>query len=352
MSYGIVRVQKMTRGSVKGIQIHDLREKEGISHTNKDIDWERTNQNYDLHNQQNHNFNKAVKERIEKLDLKKAVRKDAIVLAQCLVTSDHNFFECKTYNETKQFFQDSYNFLSERYGAENVVSATVHMDEHTPHMHFNFVPITTDGRLSAKSILNRVDLIKQHDDFYKEVGKKYYLARGERNSNKKHLETIDYKKKTVKELEREIKNHTATLSQIQQIPKIEPEKTIMGKNKPIKLDYYNYNKLIKSAEQIPILKANIRQLNEQIKNKDIEISKISNSNLLKDNKIKKFNDERKEYIKIAKTFLTIQSVFDYNKDLWGPYHESKNEMLKEKQKEKEIANNRNNSYENEIEMDD
>ena len=48
MSYGIIRIQKMTAGSCKGIEIHDRREKEGISHTNKDIDWERTKNNYDL----------------------------------------------------------------------------------------------------------------------------------------------------------------------------------------------------------------------------------------------------------------------------------------------------------------
>lgn len=53
MSYGVVRVQKMTAGSVKGIEIHDRREKDGVSHTNKDIDWERTKQNYDFHPTQN-----------------------------------------------------------------------------------------------------------------------------------------------------------------------------------------------------------------------------------------------------------------------------------------------------------
>lgn len=140
MSVGIVRVQKMGGGSVKGIEIHDRREKDGISHTNKDIDWERTKQNYDLHPEQNHNFYQAVKERISELHLQRAVRKDAVVMAQVLVTSENDFFKNLSPEQTKIFFKDSYKFLADRYGKENVISATVHMDERTPHMHFNFVP--------------------------------------------------------------------------------------------------------------------------------------------------------------------------------------------------------------------
>lgn len=161
MSYGIVRVQKFSSGSVKGIEIHDRREKEGVSHTNKDIDWSKTDQNYDLHPAQNSSFQKAVKNRISQLRLPKAVRKDAVVMAQVLVTSDYEFFEWMPPQEIQKFFSDSYDFLAKRYGTENIISATVHLDERTPHMHFNFVPVTTDGRLSAKDILTRKNLIDQ-----------------------------------------------------------------------------------------------------------------------------------------------------------------------------------------------
>ena len=148
MSVGMGRVQKMTRGSVKGIEIHDRREK-GLSHTNSNIDWSRSKLNYDLHSAQNRNFTKAVNERISALALKRAVRKDAVVMAQVLVTSDHDFFQKLSPEKQRKFFQDSYDFLVKRYGAENVISATVHLDEATPHMHFNFVPVTDDGRLSS-----------------------------------------------------------------------------------------------------------------------------------------------------------------------------------------------------------
>ena len=96
----------------------------------------------------------------------------------------------------RQFFEDAYKFLSDRYGAENVISATVHMDERTPHMHFNFVPVTRDGRLSAKDVLTKTQLIDQQTAFYEQVGVKYGLERGERKDSGKrrlHLETAEYK---------------------------------------------------------------------------------------------------------------------------------------------------------------
>lgn len=197
MNYGIVRVQKFSSGSVKGIEIHDRREKEGISHTNKDIDWSKTDFNYDLCEKQNKSFTKASKERISKLNLKKAVRKDAVVMAQVLVTSDHEFFETLPYSEVRNFFENSYAFLSERYGKENVISATVHMDERTPHMHFNFVPVTQDGRLSAKSVLNRQSLIEQQTAFYQQVGQRYGLQRGQQGGKKRHLDVAEYKVTTL-----------------------------------------------------------------------------------------------------------------------------------------------------------
>lgn len=241
MSYGIVRVQKFKAGSVKGIEIHDKRDKDH-SHTNKEIDWNRSKSNYDL-NMVEGTFRQAIKKRIEELDLPKAVRKDAVVMAQVLVTSDKTFFDKLSPEETKQFFKQSYDFLKERYGEKNVISATVHMDEKTPHMHFNFVPVTDDGRLSAKSILNRMDLIKQHDDFYKEVGKDWGLSRGEKEGYKKHIETADFKKQTAyKELEEVESNLEVLVSKKNSVKnELEELKSDFERVKDIKVNFDNIN---------------------------------------------------------------------------------------------------------------
>lgn len=55
-----------------------------------------------------------------------------------------------TEEQMKQFFALSYEFLSERYGKENVISVYVHLDETTPHMHFLFIPIVDDKKWNEK----------------------------------------------------------------------------------------------------------------------------------------------------------------------------------------------------------
>ena len=62
--------------------------------------------------------------------------------------------------DEQDFFQETYKFLNDRYGKENVISAYVHMDETTPHMHYAFVPVVEDKKkggykLSAKEAVNR-----------------------------------------------------------------------------------------------------------------------------------------------------------------------------------------------------
>src|SRR5699024_12550210 len=79
-------------------------------------------------------------------------RTDAIKHIDGLITSDNDFFDNQTPEDTKQFFEYAKEFLEQEYGKDNLLYATVHMDEKTPHMHYGVVPITDDGRLSAKEV--------------------------------------------------------------------------------------------------------------------------------------------------------------------------------------------------------
>ncbi len=309
MSYGIVRVQKMSGGSVKGIEIHDRREKDGGSHTNKDIDWARVELNYDLCEKQNENFNRAVKERITELNLSKAVRKDAVVMAQVLVTSEHNFFEGLSKEHQEQFFKDSYNFLINRYGKENVISATVHLDETTPHMHFNFVPVTADGRLSAKSVLTRQSLIEQQTAFYEQVGKAYGLERGIQGGKKTHLETAQLKERTALENAQRVTERTDTLSQacvalegkIERLEgiaiEIEPQPSYTKTKKnpftskkmvEIPLEHYKAEKL-----QLLTTKNNLSEFTKKLEKVILEKKNVSEAFYKTDRELKEVKDEKK-----------------------------------------------------------
>lgn len=204
MSYQILHFQKFSKGDIGGIEIHNERKKEGVSHSNPDIDWSKSNQNYELHKTSQENYHRIIKHKINQLNLPKAVRKDAVLMCGFIITSDQKFFQNLSKKTQQEFFQESYEFISNRYGKENVVSAKVHLDETTPHMHFYVIPITSDGRLSAKSIFNRQELISLHDDFYDQVGKRYGLERGIQGNKVKHIEMAEYKRQKAVERAKQV----------------------------------------------------------------------------------------------------------------------------------------------------
>ncbi|HCT8871429.1 TPA: plasmid recombination protein, partial [Enterococcus faecium] len=147
-------------------------------------------------------YNERVKEIIEsqKTGTRKT-RKDAVLVNELLVTSDRDFFEQLDPGEQKRFFEESYKLFSERYGKQNIAYATVHNDEQTPHMHLGVVPMR-DGKLQGKNVFNRQELLWLQDKFPEHMKKQgFELKRGERGSDRKHIETAKFKKQT---LEKEI----------------------------------------------------------------------------------------------------------------------------------------------------
>ena len=195
MSYLVLHMDKFKKEAVRGIQSHNRRERE--SHSNPDIDYDRSAANYELHEAASSNYAEAIQNRIDELLLVKAVRKDAVRMCGLIVTSDKAFFDALTPEETRRFFEESKAFLTEFVGVENVISAMVHMDEKTPHMHFLHVPVTPDGRLSANSIYTRASLKKLQTDLPIYLQSRGFdIQRGveqKPGSAKKHLDTREFK---------------------------------------------------------------------------------------------------------------------------------------------------------------
>ena len=102
--------------------------------------------------------------------------------------------------EMPEYFNRAFEFLKERIGEENIISAVVHMDEKTPHLHLCFVPLTKDKRLSAKEILgNKKTMIRWQDDFYACMSERWpELERGTPavETKRRHLTPQWYKKVT------------------------------------------------------------------------------------------------------------------------------------------------------------
>ncbi|WP_337382465.1 MobV family relaxase [Desulfovibrio sp.] len=195
MSYLVLHMDKFKKEAVRGIQSHNRRERE--SHSNPDIDYGRSAGNYDLHESPTANYAEAIQNRIDDLLLVKAVRKDAVHMCGLIVSSDKAFFDKLTPEETRCFFEESKAFLTDFVGKENVISAMVHMDEKTPHMHFLHVPVTPDGRLNANSIYTRASLKKLQNDLPRYLQSKgFNIQRGveqKPGSAKKHLDTREFK---------------------------------------------------------------------------------------------------------------------------------------------------------------
>ena len=126
----------------------------------ENIDNERSWLNYNLAPQRTVSQVEFINERIDSLNLKRRPRKDAVRMCDCVITMPRSFDPSRQ----REFFNAAYAFLAQRYGADNVVSAWVHRDETQPHMHFAWVPVTQDGRLSAKNVVNRLDLKTLHPD--------------------------------------------------------------------------------------------------------------------------------------------------------------------------------------------
>ena len=127
------------------------------------------------------------------------VRKDSVKFVDTLVTVSPEFAKAHE-SEMPEYFKRAFNFLKERVGEENIISAVVHMDEKTPHMHLCFVPLTKDKRLSAKEILgNKKNMIRWQDDFYACMAERWpELERGAPavETKRRHLTPQWYKKVT------------------------------------------------------------------------------------------------------------------------------------------------------------
>ena len=164
---------------------------------NPQIDFTRTLNNYNIIKRQR-SYTQFINDKIEALDLPTKVRKDAVLMCSFVIGSDREFFGRLSPQEQQQFFVDCTRFFAERYGEENIISVVVHMDETTPHLHLNLIPIA-DGRLCAKQLFDRKELQSLQSDFHSVVGKKWNLQRGKEGSQAKHLDTAAYKLKKMSE---------------------------------------------------------------------------------------------------------------------------------------------------------
>lgn len=211
MSFVVARMQKMKAGNLVGMGNHNQRLTD--NHSNKDIDTERSYLNYDLVNR-TENYKTDIQQFInDNKSSSRAVRKDAVLINEWIITSDNQFFKDKDDKEIKDFFDTAKSYFADKFGDENIRYAQVHLDETTPHMHLGIVPFNAENKLSAKTVFNRQALQAVQDELPKHMQEHgFELERGEKGAERKNLTVPEYK--VMKERLKELNAEKAEIEQV------------------------------------------------------------------------------------------------------------------------------------------
>lgn len=346
LSHLVCHMGKFTGGNVAGLQKHNQRENKNYG--NENIDISKSHLNYDLQNQEHIKYSSKVKEIIKENRVSdKAVRKDAIVYVDTVVGSDKEFFNKLSPEDTRRFFEQSYEYLQKKVGEKNVVSAVVHMDETkgvggSPHMHFSFVPMNEDGTLSAKKKINRNFLREVQDEFPRYLKERGFdIQRGMENSTRKHLEPLEFKKQELKkdiekakqEQERfkekysnfkeSIKTRAETLQKTSDnLSKLEEHtKGVLGKLDKVEVKKGLFSDKLTISEQDYSVLVNLAKAGEgktlenlQLKSKIGDLEQKLNKKGLdehqRDIKLQRLNDVEGKYLDLQKKYRNLNHSFE------------------------------------------
>ena len=266
MSYAIIRNTKYKKENLKGIYRHNERKNKNYSNAN--IDKEKSYLNYAIKSPQ-YSYEKEFERIRRKYDLKGQIKTVSNIACEYIITSDKEFFERIGEAETKRYFETAYQFVSEYkdLGQQYIMSAKVHMDEETPHMHLIFLPVvhTTDKKGNAIDKLACSEFWKAKDS-YRQLQNAFYnymvsnnfeLERGlpKEETGREHIDLKEYK---------EITNFDKTKEKLQNIKLELPDVP--------NLEDINVNRLSKKRDE--------KILEEIIKPKDNLINDLYQDNLI------------------------------------------------------------------------
>ena len=211
--FAILRFAKYKGPTISRIEAHNERTKEFYA-SNPDIKTELSKYNFHLVHPKG-KYREEANRLIREAGCK--ARKDSVRMVETLVTASPEFFAGKKPREVREFFEHALEFLKTKQAEETIVSAVVHVDEKTPHMHLCFVPITADGRLSAKEIVgNKKKLTQWQDEYWKYMVTKYPdFERGESASitGRTHIPPRIFKQATkLNRLEKQLKDLLSSIN--------------------------------------------------------------------------------------------------------------------------------------------
>lgn len=342
MSYAIVRNEKLTRSQAQGICVHN--DRKAKNHSNKEIDIERTHLNYYLKKNEL-NYVKEFDRLKEENNLKGQIRSNSIIICEMIFTSDEAFFNKIGIEETKRYFNESYKFICnyKNLGEKNIISAVVHLDEGTPHMHLVYVPVIQTQDKDGNSI-DKVccrDFWKGRDSYgnlqnaYYEfvTSKGFELERGlpSEETGRKHETIQNYKQLTNFENTKKVLNNiTLELPEVPDIKDI--KKMVFNRDEKIA------NEIIKPKDElIQKLYTENRSLHEELSKQEKLVDMATeyennHSKIIADNnKLKqKCNELEESLANKEKDF--DERIADKITDIDSQYRQKINDLEKENKK--------------------
>ena len=305
MSYCVARMEKMKSDNLVGIGNHNQRR--FSNHSNKDIDVSKSHLNYDILDKV-----KSYKTDIEgyinaNKSSKRAVRKDAVLVCEWIITSDSDFFESMSPADTREYFQTAIDFFAERYGSKNLMYAQVHLDERTPHMHLGIVPFDKDNKLTAKTMFDREALQDIQNELPRYMNERgFKVERGRAGSEAKHLTVQEYK-----DVQKEIKKQSEVLDGVKK--ELESVKSVT-RTKDFLDELDSKSKKTLLGNDVKISQEDYQELKEQLLGAD--------KSLLEMDKLKQHNQ------KLSRSIYDLRDELDDSKAYADRLYD-KNHSLKE-----------------------
>lgn len=305
MSYCVARMEKMKSDNLVGIGNHNQRR--FSNHSNKDIDVSKSHLNYDILDKV-----KSYKTDIEgyinaNKSSKRAVRKDAVLVCEWIITSDSDFFESMSPADTREYFQTAIDFFAERYGSKNLMYAQVHLDERTPHMHLGIVPFDKDNKLTAKTMFDREALQDIQNELPRYMNERgFKVERGRAGSEAKHLTVQEYK-----DVQKEIKKQSEVLDGVKK--ELESVKNVT-RTKDFLDELDSKSKKTLLGNDVKISQKDYQELKEQLLGAD--------KSLLEMDKLKQHNQ------KLSRSIYDLRDELDDSK-AYADRLSDKNHSLKE-----------------------
>lgn len=192
----VMNIQKRKRNDISGIQKEATRTATDYNNQVK------PGMNiFNVNLIQSNNWMQDIQAEIDRAGAK--TRSNSVIALDAIYTASGDFFKGKSSEEKNQFFRDCLEFHQRKFG--HVISAVIHYDETTPHMHILSVPLTQDGRLSAREIVgNRTNLSRMQTEFFEQVGKEYGLARGIHMDGQEKRQHISAQEHELREIRQKI----------------------------------------------------------------------------------------------------------------------------------------------------